>query len=80
MDEILNLIESVSEVFFFLLFQNTIKQFKNTKHLFFPILSFFMPPTSKKLRGILIWARPSVRPSVTPFVGFKTREPIELGT
>ena len=40
---------------------------------------FFMPPTSKKLRGH-IGLGPSVRLSVTPFVDCKTRELFELGT
>ena len=80
MDEILNLIESVSEVFSSYSFKTRSNNSKTLNIYFFPILSFFVPPTSKKLRGILIWARPSVRPSVTPFVGCKTREPIELGT
>ena len=44
---------------------------------------FFMPPTSKKLRGHIglgLSVCPSARLSVTPFVGCKTREPLELGT
>ena len=44
---------------------------------------FFMPPTSKKLRGhigLSLSVCTSVRLSVTPFVGCKTREPLQLGT
>ena len=44
---------------------------------------FFMPPTSKKLRGHIgfgLSACPSVCLSVTPIVGCKTRGPLELGT
>ena len=43
----------------------------------------FMPLTSKKLRGHIglgLSVCPSVRLSDTPFVGCKTREPLELGT
>ena len=46
-------------------------------------LIFFMPPTSKKLRGHIglgLSVCSSVRLSVTPYVGCKTREPLELGT
>ena len=43
----------------------------------------FYAPTSKKLMGHIGLGPsvcPSVRLSVTPFVGCKTREPLELGT
>ena len=43
----------------------------------------FMLPTSKKLRGHIGLGPsvcPSVRLSVTPIGGCKTREPLELGT
>ena len=42
-----------------------------------------MPPTSKKMMGHIglgLSVCPSVRLSVMPFVGCKTREPLELGT
>ena len=42
-----------------------------------------MSPTSKKLRGHIglgLSVCPSIHLSVTPFVGRKTREPLELGT
>ena len=39
----------------------------------------FMPPTSKKLRGH-IGLGPSIHLSVTPFVGCKTKELLELET
>ena len=53
---------------------------KMRKKVRFSVLALFMPPTSKKLRGIWVWARPSVHLSVMHFVGYKTREPLELET